>query len=132
LISIHRALLARKSEVSSNELQILEVAVEKWQSSQVTVMSAMADLLPVPEEPNVLTDPTHLPSDFPVDVIAKRGLLDLLKQEVTLWHAYLRGRILDVRSVVQLLDAALHAKGEVRGQHPNTRMNTMYIDPIES
>jgi hypothetical protein len=96
------------------------------------VMSAVADLLPVPDKPNILTDPTYLPSDFPVSVIAKRGLLDLLKQEVTLWHAYLRGRILDVHSVVQLLDATLHVKGEVRGQRPNTRMNTMYIDPIES
>jgi hypothetical protein len=109
----------------------LEAAVEKWQSSQVTIMSAMANLLPVPEEPNVLIDATHLPSDFPVNIVAKRGLLNLLKQEVTLWHAYLRGQILDIRSVVQLLDATLHAKGEVRGQRPNTQMNTMYIDPIK-
>jgi hypothetical protein len=87
----NRALLSRKSEVSSNELKALEAAVEKWQSSQVTIMSAMADLLPVPEEPNVLIDATHLPSDFPIDIVAKQGLLDLLKQEVTLWHAYLRG-----------------------------------------
>jgi hypothetical protein len=111
-MSAARAILSRNPEISSNELRLLEAAVEKWQSSQVTVMSAMADLLPVPEEPDILTDPTYLPSDFPVDIIAKRGLLDLLKQEVTLWHAYLRGQILDVRSVVQLLDAALYVKGK--------------------
>jgi hypothetical protein len=99
--------------VSDNELEDLETAVKKWQSSQASIMSMMANLLPMPEQSNVLTDPTCLPSDFALDVITKRAMLDLLKQEVALWHAYLQGRILDVRSVVQLLNAVLHVKGEV-------------------
>jgi hypothetical protein len=76
-------------------------------------MSAMANLLLVLEDPNILTNPTYLPSHFPVDVIVKWSLLDLLKQEVSLWHAYIRGQMFDACSVVQFPDAVLHVKGEV-------------------